>query len=83
MTHLHEIKLELADILDVSIEALQPDLVLEADGNWDSLAKVSTIALIIEKTAQKSTLDEMDALTCVQDIYDLIATKMDDAHEVA
>lgn len=83
MTNLHEIRLELADILEVSIEVLQPELVLEADGNWDSLAKVSTIALIIEKTGQKSSLDEMDALTCIQDLYDLITTKMDDIHEIA
>lgn len=35
----------LAEILEVEVDEISPELVLE-EGNWDSLAVVSTIALI-------------------------------------
>ena len=37
----------LAEIFEIAPDAVQPDLIL-ADHNWDSLAVVSTIALIDE-----------------------------------
>ncbi|RJE77180.1 hypothetical protein BGP78_09775 [Pseudoalteromonas sp. MSK9-3] len=75
MNNLQEIKTELADILSVSTEQLTPSLVLEDDGNWDSLAHVSVIAMIINLTGAKSTQQEMQKLTSVQEIFDLIAEK--------
>lgn len=36
----------LAEILEVEIVDITPELELEAEGSWDSLAVVSTIALI-------------------------------------
>jgi acyl carrier protein len=61
----------LAEILEVEPEQLTPDLSLE-EGNWDSLAIVSTIALIDEIYDHTVSADALGECKTVGDVEALI-----------
>ncbi|HEX8449129.1 MAG TPA: acyl carrier protein [Allosphingosinicella sp.] len=64
----------LAEILEVEVDEITPDLNLE-DGGWDSLAVVSTIALIddvYDVTVHPTALSDCKT---VGDIEKLVATE--------
>lgn len=60
----------MAEILEVEPEEVSPDLTLD-EGNWDSLAIVSTIALIDEvfdKTVSGEALEECKTVGDVEKV---------------
>jgi len=65
----------LADILEVDIGQISPELALD-DGNWDSLAIVSTIALIDEVYDETVSADALGECKTVADVEKLIKSKM-------
>jgi acyl carrier protein len=64
----------LADILEVNAAQITPELELEA-GAWDSLAIVSTIALIDEVYDETVNADALAECKTVNDIERLIQNK--------
>jgi acyl carrier protein len=69
MSNFHE---ELAEILELETDQVTPDLRLE-DTAWDSLAVVSTIALIDELYDVAVSADALNNCDTVGDIEKLIA----------
>jgi acyl carrier protein len=69
MSNFHE---ELAEILEMETDQVTPDLRLE-DTAWDSLAVVSTIALIDELYDVAVSADALNNCDTVGDIEKLIA----------
>lgn len=69
MSNFHE---ELAEILEVDVEQVTPDLRLD-DTPWDSLAVVSTIALIDELYDVAVSADALNKCETVGDIEQLVA----------
>lgn len=63
---------EMAEILELEPDEVTPDLRLE-DTNWDSLAVVSTIALIDELYDEAISADALNDCDTVGDIEKLIA----------
>lgn len=64
----------LAEILEVDAEQIKPDLSLE-EGSWDSLAVVSTIALIDDVYDVTVHPNKLGECKTVADIEALIATE--------
>ena len=64
----------LAEILEVEVEQVTPSLSLE-EGNWDSLAVVSTIALIDEVYDETVSAEALGDCKTVADIEALIGEK--------
>lgn len=62
----------LAEIFEIDIADLRPDLRLE-EKNWDSLAIVSTIALIDDLYDKTVSADALAACTTVGDLDALVA----------
>lgn len=65
---------EMAEILELEPDEVTPELRLE-DTNWDSLAVVSTIALIDELYDQAISADALHNCDTVGDIEQLIEAK--------
>jgi acyl carrier protein len=65
----------LADILEVDVATINPDLELNSSGNWDSLAVVSTIALIDEVFDEAVNADSLADCVTVGDIERLVQKK--------
>ena len=65
---------EMAEILELEPDEVTADLRLE-DTNWDSLAVVSTIALIDELYDQAISADALNNCDTVGDIEQLIEAK--------
>jgi acyl carrier protein len=65
----------LADILEVPVGDIKPELELSSSGNWDSLAVVSTIALIDEVYDEAVNADALADCQTVSDIEQLIQKK--------
>lgn len=65
---------ELAEILEVEPDQVTPELRLQ-DTSWDSLAVVSTIALIDEQYDQAVSADALTACETVGDIERLVAAR--------
>ena len=64
----------MADILEVDAAQIKPELEL-SEGNWDSLAIVSTIALIDEVYDEAVNADALGECRTVADIERLIQKK--------
>lgn len=64
----------LADILEIDVAQIAPEMTLD-EGNWDSLAIVSTIALIDEVYDQTVNADALGECKTVGDIEKLIQKK--------
>lgn len=64
----------LADILEVDVDQVTPELEL-GSGSWDSLAIVSTIALIDEVYDETVNADALGECKTVGDIESLIRKK--------
>ena len=62
---------QLADALDVDPNILQPDLRLE-DIDWDSLAVISTIAIVDSVYGKMLSGEKIQNCTTFQDVLDLI-----------
>lgn len=58
----------LADILDCEASALRPETEL-ASLSWDSMARVSLIALVRTRFGRKVSGDELKAFVTVGDIF--------------
>ncbi|HEX8124996.1 MAG TPA: phosphopantetheine-binding protein [Allosphingosinicella sp.] len=65
---------ELAEILEIDADQVTPDLRLE-DTSWDSLAVVSTIALIDEQYDEAVSADALTSCETVGDIEALIKAR--------
>ena len=65
----------LADILEVDVAEVKPELELNSNGNWDSLAVVSTIALIDEVFDEAVNADALSECLTVSDVEQLIQKK--------
>jgi acyl carrier protein len=65
----------LADILEVPVGEINPELELSSSGNWDSLAVVSTIALIDEVFDEAVNADALADCKSVSDIEQLVQKK--------
>lgn len=65
---------ELAEILEIDADQVTPELRLE-DTSWDSLAVVSTIALIDEQYDQAVSADALTSCETVGDIERLITAR--------
>jgi acyl carrier protein len=65
---------ELAEILEIEPDQVTSDLRLE-DTSWDSLAVVSTIALIDEQFDESVSADALTSCETVGDIDRLIAAR--------
>jgi acyl carrier protein len=65
---------ELAEILEIDVDQVTPDLRLE-DTSWDSLAVVSTIALIDEQFDEAVSADALTSCQTVGDIEQLISAR--------
>jgi acyl carrier protein len=63
----------LADILELDLEEIKPELRLE-DTTWDSLAVVSTIALIDEVFDEAVSADALNNCETIGDMEKLIAS---------
>jgi acyl carrier protein len=64
----------LAEILEVEVDQVQPDLSLD-EGGWDSLAVVSTIALIDDVFDVTVHPDRLNDCKTVGDIEALVAAE--------
>ena len=64
----------LAEILEIDVDQVQPDLSLE-EGGWDSLAVVSTIALIDDVFDVTVHPDRLSDCKTVADIEALVASE--------
>lgn len=72
---------ELAEILEIETDQITPDLRLE-DTSWDSLAVVSTIALIDEQYDEAVSADALTSCETVGDIERLIAARRTESGRV-
>lgn len=75
MTDFTRIRTEIAEILCLPVEMLQADTPLKEISNWDSLAKMATIATVIEVTGTQVSDEDLEQIDTLQDIYDLIQAK--------
>jgi acyl carrier protein len=67
-----DIRVELAKLLEVDLGSLQnQDTKLESFENWDSLTKVSLVALFEEKTGRLLETNEIDKFVTVGDLLRL------------
>lgn len=64
----------MAEILEIDVDQVKPDLSLE-DGGWDSLAVVSTIALIDDVYDVTVHPERLGECKTVADIEELIAAE--------
>jgi len=64
----------LAEILEIDVDQVTPDLSLE-DGSWDSLAVVSTIALIDDVYDVTVHPNKLSECKTVADIEQLVAAE--------
>jgi acyl carrier protein len=71
MSDLDSIRTQLAGMLEVPVDDLQPDTELAQYANWDSLARMATIALLIELTGAPVGEHDLDRVRTLQDLYDL------------
>ena len=69
------IRTELADILGFELADFNVDTSFKDHSNWDSLAKMSTIATIIEATGARVSDEDLAQVNTLQDIYDLVNAK--------
>ncbi len=66
-----EKKMELlADILDVEVEEIQPELELSKMEEWDSIAVLSFIAMMDEEFGKEMKGSEIKQFVTVQDALD-------------
>lgn len=66
-----EEKLELiADILELEVSDITEDMKLEEIEEWDSLSKLSLMALVKKHFGKKMTQEEIREFTLVSDIVD-------------
>lgn len=66
-----EKKMELlADILDVEVEDIQPELELSQMDEWDSIAVLSFIAMMDEEFGKEMKGSEIKKFVTVQDALD-------------
>lgn len=68
----------LAEILEVDVDQIKPDLDLD-EGGWDSLAVVSTIALIDDVYDVTVHPDRLGECKTVGDIEKLVASEREKA----
>ena len=59
---------ELATLFEVEPSAIDPDALLETFENWDSLTKVSLVALFQDRTGIVLESDQVDAFVTVGDV---------------
>jgi acyl carrier protein len=64
----------LAEFLAIPLENLHPETDLNMTGNWDSLAKMAAIALIVEATRASVSKDALSDAKTLGDIFDLLDT---------
>lgn len=67
-----DIRKELAIILEVPVDSINQDSNLLQFDNWDSLSKVTLIAVIIEKTGGSLNIDAFDEVSTVGELRSLI-----------
>jgi acyl carrier protein len=79
MVELENMRASMAEILSIPLSELHDDTVLEASGNWDSLAMMGTVALVFETTRATVSREEIGELVTLRDIFDLATRKMQKA----
>ncbi len=62
----------LADVMDVEVEDLSPDMELEDIEEWDSLSSLSLIVEAKKRWQKNLTHDMLNEFKTVQDILDYI-----------
>ena len=63
---------QLAEILNISVNDVKPDTALEGSENWDSFAMLSTVAIVTQKTGKQVTLDDVSQFKKVSDFIDFL-----------
>lgn len=79
MVEFKNMRESLSDILSIPLDQLRGDLVLEANENWDSLARIGAVALIFETTGASVSPEEIGGVVTLQDLFDLASRKAQQA----
>jgi acyl carrier protein len=68
----------IADSFDLDEENINGDLSPENTGNWDSMAHLTLVTAIESEFAIKLTMDEIQSIKCVNDIYVTVQRHLDE-----
>ncbi len=71
----NDIRAEIAQIMSLAPQQLVADEPLAAQGEWDSLAAVGTVAIVFDKTGVQLSTEDILAVATLQDVFDLIRSK--------
>lgn len=67
---------ELSRLLLVSIDEITDEKALDQFDNWDSLTQVSLIAAIIDKSGTSMEVDELDTVSTVGELRQLVERQL-------
>ncbi|MBV4457865.1 MULTISPECIES: acyl carrier protein [Pseudomonas] len=76
MADMEKMRASIADILSIPLDELKGDTLLESSDFWDSMARISIVALVFETTGTTISGEEIEGVVTVQDIFDLAAGKV-------
>ncbi len=66
-----------ADILNLDEDEVKGDLSPETAESWDSMAHLTIVTAIEEECGIKLTMDEVQSITCVNDIHEVAQKYVD------